>query len=74
MDMTIILINFAYATTGSFIAIILMVAGYKIFDLITPFNTQEELKNGNLAVGVVVAGIFIGLGLAFGLVMGMGLN
>lgn len=74
MDITIILINFSYAIIGSFIAIFLMVFGYKLFDKITPFDTQAELKNGNLAVGVVIAGIFIGLGLAFGLVMGMGLN
>ncbi|BCE01482.1 DUF350 domain-containing protein [Marinicellulosiphila megalodicopiae] len=74
MDFTIILINFTYAIIGSFVAIFMMVIGYKMFDKITPFDTAKELQSGNLAVGVVVAGIFIGLGLTFGLVMGMGLN
>jgi len=74
VDFTIILINFVYAVTGSFISVLLMLVAYKIFDKITPFDTPSQLEKGNLAVGVVVAGIFIGLGLTFGLVMGMGLN
>ncbi|MCJ8312490.1 MAG: DUF350 domain-containing protein [Saccharospirillaceae bacterium] len=74
MDIMIMLVNFVYAVIGSLLAIVMMVLGYKLFDAITPFDTQKELKNGNIAVGIVIAGIFIGLGLTFGLVMGMGLN
>ena len=51
-----------------------MVLGYKWLDKMTPFNTHEELSKGNIAVGLVVAGIFIGLGLAVGLVIGLGVN
>ena len=56
------------------ISITLMVIGYKIFDKIIPFDTSQQLAEKNLAVGVVVGSIFIGLGIAVGLVIGMGLN
>lgn len=40
----------------------------------TPFNTSKQLEENNIAVGIVVGSIFIGLGIAAGLVIGMGLN
>jgi uncharacterized membrane protein YjfL (UPF0719 family) len=51
-----------------------MYFGYKWLDYLTPFDTGEELKNGNRAVGQVVGSIFIGIGVAIGLVIGLGLN
>jgi uncharacterized membrane protein YjfL (UPF0719 family) len=74
IEFTIILINLAYATTGVLVALIFMALGYLVFDRLTPFKTSRELASGNLAVGVVVGAIFIGLGLAVGLVVGLGLN
>jgi len=74
MDPIIIIVNFIYTIVGALIALAVMVLGYKIFDWITPFNTEEQLKQGNQAIGTVVGAIFIGLGLAVGLVMGLGLN
>lgn len=41
------------------LSILLMFVGYKFFDLITPFNFAEEIKEKNPAVGVIIAGIFI---------------
>ncbi|WP_432403218.1 DUF350 domain-containing protein [Wukongibacter sp. M2B1] len=41
------------------LAIILMFIGYKFFDLITPYNFAEEIKEKNPAIGAVIAGIFI---------------
>lgn len=35
--------------------------GYKIFDIITPFDLNEEIDNHNIAAGLTVAGIFIGI-------------
>ena len=40
----------------------------------TPFDTSAELRKGNVAVGIVVGSIFVGAGIAIGLVIGMGLN
>lgn len=33
--------------------------GYKIFDLITPFDLNKEIDDHNIAAGLTVAGIFI---------------
>jgi putative membrane protein len=38
------------------IGIVLLILGYKVFDLLTPsLHFQEELKKGNIAVAIVVA-------------------
>lgn len=72
--MNVTLINFVYASVGAFTALLFMGLGYIFFDRMTPFNTHDQLEKGNIAVGIVVGSIFIGLGLAVGLVIGMGLN
>jgi uncharacterized membrane protein YjfL (UPF0719 family) len=74
MELQIILINFIYAIAGALLTLIFMVIGLKLFDALTPFDTSRQLAEKNLAVGVVVGSIFIGLGIAVGLVIGMGLN
>ncbi|MBN2428065.1 MAG: DUF350 domain-containing protein [Deltaproteobacteria bacterium] len=74
MEVSIILLNFLYAVGGAALTITFMLLGYKIFDKLTPFSTSEELAKKNTAVGIVVGSIFIGLGIAIGLVIGMGLN
>lgn len=74
MEVTIVLLNFLYAIVGAFITLFVMAAGYLMFDKITPFNTAEELSKSNQAVGSVIAAIFIGTGIAVGLVIGLGLN
>lgn len=74
MELTITLLNLGYAVTGAVLTLCFMVAGYKIFDKITPFDTSRQLAEKNIAVGIVVGAIFIGLGIAVGLVIGMGLN
>ena len=68
------LINFSYAVVGGLVTLLFMILGYKIFDKMTHFDTAKELANGNQAVGMVMMGIFIGVGVAIGLVIGMGLN
>ena len=74
MELSITVLNFIYATLGALLALIFMLIGYKLFDRITPFDTSRQLAEKNVAVGIVVGSIFIGLGLAVGLVVGMGLN
>ncbi|MBE9570657.1 MAG: DUF350 domain-containing protein [Proteobacteria bacterium] len=74
MEFSITLLNFIYAIFGAVLTIAFMMIGYKIFDRMTPFNTSKELEEKNVAVGIVVGSIFIGLGIAVGLVIGMGLN
>jgi uncharacterized membrane protein YjfL (UPF0719 family) len=74
MEWQIVLLNFAYAVGGALVTLVFMVLGYKIFDRLTPFDTSKQLAEKNTAVGIVVGSIFIGLGTAIGLVIGMGLN
>lgn len=74
MDWSILGLNFVYAALGSLLTLGFMIFGYWIFDVFNPLDINEELGKDNRAVGLVVAAIFIGLGVAVGLVIGMGLN
>jgi uncharacterized membrane protein YjfL (UPF0719 family) len=74
MEITLTLINLAYALIGAILALFFMMVGYKLFDRMTPFETSKELGSGNIAVGIVIGSIFVGLGIAIGLVVGLGLN
>lgn len=51
------------------IGLVLMFVGYKIFDMITPFNLNEEIDEGNVAAGVAAAGIFMAVAWIVGAVI-----
>lgn len=51
------------------IGLVLMFVGYKIFDIITPFNLNEEIDEGNVAAGVAAAGIFLAVAWIVGAVI-----
>jgi uncharacterized membrane protein YjfL (UPF0719 family) len=74
MQFQAIILNFIYSLMGGFLTLFFMYLGYKIFDKFTYFNTSEELAKDNRAVGMVVLGMFVGVGIAIGLVVGLGLN
>jgi uncharacterized membrane protein YjfL (UPF0719 family) len=74
MDFSIILLNTIYSIIGGALTIVFMRIAYKMLDKMTSFDTGEELQKGNRAVGSAVMGIFIGVGVAMGLVIGMALN
>jgi len=74
MEIAIVVSNFTYAILGALLTILFMVLGYKILDWITPFDTSKQLGEGNVAIGIVVGSMFVGLGIAVGLVVGLGLN
>jgi len=70
----IVLLNLLYALVGGAVAIAFMFVGFKLIDRLTALDTSEQLQAGNSAVGMMVAGMFIGVGVAVGLVIGLGLN
>ena len=70
----ILIRNFIYAILGVFVGVISSVLTYKLINRTTHFDIPNELEKGNLAVGVVVGGIFIMIGLIVGLIIGMSLN
>lgn len=45
----------------AFVGVVLMLVAYRIFDYIHPVDFNEELKNGNVAAGLTVAGVLIGV-------------
>jgi uncharacterized membrane protein YjfL (UPF0719 family) len=66
--------NFLYAIVGVMVGVISSVLTYKLINRTTRFDIPNELEKGNLAVGIVVGGIFIMIGLIVGLIIGMSLN
>lgn len=59
MNITVLLDTAAYGLIG----IILMMVAYKAFDLVTPYKLNEELIEGNPAVGALIGGLFIAIGI-----------
>lgn len=58
--------SFAGAVLATFIfgliGIVLAIIGFKLFDLITPFNLEKEMcENKNVAVGILCGGIVLGI-------------
>lgn len=74
MDTNPLVLNLAYAIFGGLLTLGFMWLGCKLFNRTVPFSLAEELSKGNMAVGLMVMGMFIGVGIAMGLVIGMGLN
>ncbi|HUT71197.1 MAG TPA: DUF350 domain-containing protein [Desulfatiglandales bacterium] len=68
------IVNFIYSVIGGVLTLLFMYFGYKWFDRFTTFDTSDQLAKDNRAVGLVVMGIFVGVGVAMGLVIGLGLN
>ena len=66
--------NFIYAIFGVIVGMLSSIGTYKLVNKTTRFDIPVELEKGNLAVGVVVGGIFIMIGLIVGLIIGMSLN
>ena len=69
-----IVLNFLYAFIGGVMTIFFMWMGCRVFGHIVNFSIQDKLAEGNVAVGLMMMGIFIGIGTALGLVIGLGLN
>lgn len=43
------------------LGIIIMALGYLIFDKMIPLDFNKELEKGNVAVGIVIAGLLVGV-------------
>ncbi len=48
----------------SIVGMVILVVGYKIFDLVTPYHLDHQIaEENNTAAGIAVAGMLIALGL-----------
>lgn len=63
MQWSIIGLNFLYAALG----VAMMFVAYRLIDLLTPkVDFEEELKKGNVAVGLFIAAIFVSVAIIIG--------
>ena len=63
MEPSIIVINAGYALGG----VILMWLSYRVFDKLTPeVDFAVELKNGNIAVAIFIASLFVSIAIIVG--------
>lgn len=67
--------NVIYGVGSGILLLALMFLGYFIIDrtILRHFTVSREIKHNNAAVALVVAGTFLALGIALGLVLSIGL-
>ena len=69
-----VVLNLLYVFFGGVLTLFFMWTGCKLFSHLVSFSIPDQLSNGNVAVGLMIMGMFIGIGTALGLVIGLGLN
>lgn len=74
MDIPPFILNFIYVVFGGILTLVFMKISCITFNKMVRFDISDELGKGNIAVGLIIAGLFIGLGIAMGLVIGLGLS
>lgn len=63
MQWSIVGLNLLYAVLG----VVLMFLAYRVIDLLTPeVDFAEELRKGNIAVGLFVSAIFVAVAIVVG--------
>lgn len=63
MEWQILAINFLYAALG----VVLMFVSYRVIDRLTPeVDFPAELRNGNVAVGIVIGSVFLAIAIIVG--------
>jgi len=72
--MSLMSVNLIYAIISIAIGIYAMSYAFRVFDKIIPGNTGEKLMENPLAIGIVVAGIMVGVGVCVGQIIGLSLN
>lgn len=63
MQWSIVALNFLYAALG----VAMMFVAYRVIDFLTPkVDFEDELRKGNIAVGLFIAAIFISVAIVIG--------
>ena len=63
MEWRVIALNFLYTGLG----VVLMFVSYRLIDILTPtVDFQAELKNGNVAVAIFIAALFLAIAIIIG--------
>ena len=61
IDIPPIILNFVYVVFGGILTLVFMKFSCTLFNRMVNFNISDELGKGNIAVGLMVMGIFIGV-------------
>jgi putative membrane protein len=62
---------FVEALAFGLLGIALLALGFKVFERITPkLDVEEQLKAGNMAVGVMVAAVLLAIGIVVAVCVG----
>ncbi len=69
-----VVLSMLYVFFGGVLTLFFMWTGCKLFSHLVSFSIPDQLQEGNVAVGLMIMGMFIGIGTALGLVVGLGLN
>ncbi len=57
-ELRILILSLVYA----FVGMAVLYVGYRIFDMLTPTDTQQKIfEEGNVAVGILVGAFIVGL-------------
>jgi uncharacterized membrane protein YjfL (UPF0719 family) len=51
----------AVTTIYAIVGAILLMAAYKVFDLINPLDFDKEIANNNISLSIMVAGFFVSM-------------
>jgi uncharacterized membrane protein YjfL (UPF0719 family) len=56
--LTLVILQLVAETVGwTFVGVILLYGGVRLFDLLDPIDYREEIRKGNIAAGIIVAAI-----------------
>ena len=72
MDFGLILKDVVLSLIFGLLGILVMGAGYKIFDWIIPLDFNKELEKNNISVAIVIAGFLIGVAIIVSKVVALG--
>ena len=70
-DLRVITRDILLVVVFSIVGLIILMIGYKVFDMATPYDLNKQIaEENNVAAGVAVAGVIISLGIIVMAAMG----
>lgn len=60
-EVTTVLSSILSSIIWALVGVVLLLISFRIFDAVDPVAYHEEIKKGNMAAGVVVAGVIVGM-------------
>lgn len=66
---SVLLINLLYYLVAAVLCLGTMYAAVRIMDTLVDLDTEDQLNQGNIAVAIYYAGMFMGVGLTMGEVL-----